>query len=186
MVTPRPTSSLTEFHRSPNLEESSAWELFDQAISQKPMPTLHHSILQKRLVSAIDASDSDYEAFPKLRCVLSTHSVVPDIAVLSRVGVASPLENRQPIGNQPVSGPPNWLIEILSPDQSTTKLIAKIQTCLEEDTALGWLIDSTERVVMIFQPGQPLVLLRDHDILPVLEPIELQLTVAKLFNWLPQ
>jgi Uma2 family endonuclease len=174
----RPKTSLTEFHRSPNLEESPAWELFDQVISQKPMPTLHHSILQKRLVSAIDAADSDYEAFPELRCVLSTHSVVPDIAVLSR--------DRQPIGNQPVSGPPNWLIEILSPDQSTTKLIAKIQTCLDEGANLGWLIDSTERIVMIFQPGQPLLLLRDQDILPVLEPIELQLTVAKLFNWLPQ
>jgi Uma2 family endonuclease len=51
----RPKTSLTEFHQSPNLEESPAWELFDQVISQKPMPTLHHSILQKRLVSAIDA-----------------------------------------------------------------------------------------------------------------------------------
>jgi hypothetical protein len=30
------------------------------------------------------------------------------------------------------------------------------------------------------------LLLRDHDILPVLEPVGLQLTVAKLFNWLPQ
>jgi Uma2 family endonuclease len=175
---PRPTTiSLAEFHRSPNLEESPAWELFDQVISQKPMPTLHHSILQKRLVSAIDAAGSDYEAFPELRCVLSTHSVVPDIAILSR--------DRQPIGNQPVSGPPDWLIEILSSDQSTTKLIAKIQTCLQEGARLGWLIDATERIVMIFQPGQPLLLLRDQDRLPVLAPIGLQLTVAQLFNWLP-
>jgi Uma2 family endonuclease len=173
-----PKISLSEFHRSPNLEESPAWELFDQVISQKPMPTLHHSILQKRLVSAIDGAGSDYEAFPELRCVLSANSIVPDIAILNR--------NRQPLGNQPVSGPPEWLIEILSPDQSTTKLIAKIQTCLQEGTELGWLIDSTERVVMIFQPDQPLRLLRDQDILPVLEPIGLQLTVTQVFNWLPQ
>jgi Uma2 family endonuclease len=175
---PRPTTSLTEFHRSPNLEESPAWELFDQVVRQKPMPTLHHSILQKRLVGAIDAASSDYEAFPELRCVLSTNSVVPDIAILAR--------DRQPVGNQPVSGPPNWLIEILSPDQSTTKLIAKIQTCLQEGAGLGWLIDAEERVVMVFQPGQPLALLRDDDILPVLEPIGLQLTVAQLFDWLPR
>jgi Uma2 family endonuclease len=142
------------------------------------MPTLHHSILQKRLVSTIDAAGSDYEAFLKVRCVLSTNSVVPDIAILN--------DDRQPIGNQPVSGPPDWLIEILSPDQSTTKLIAKIQTCLQEGARLGWLIDSTERIVMIFQPGQPLLLLRDQDMLPVLEPIKLHLTVAQLFSWLPQ
>jgi Uma2 family endonuclease len=191
---PRPTTiSLTEFHRSPNLEESPAWELFDQVISQKPMPTLHHSILQKRLVSAIDAAGSDYEAFPELRCVLSTHSVVPDIAILSRdrqpmvSDRSRSVSIREPevIGNQPVSGPPDGLIEILSPDQSTTKLIAKIQTCLQEGARLGWLIDATERIVMIFQPGQPLLLLRDQDRLPVLAPIGLQLTVAQLFNWLP-
>jgi Uma2 family endonuclease len=175
---PRPTTSLTEFHRLANLEESPAWELFDQVIRQKPMPTLHHSILQKRLVSAIDATDSGYEAFPELRCVLSTNSVVPDIAILSR--------DQLPIGNQPVSGPPNWLIEILSPDQSTTKLIAKIQTCLKKGADLGWLIDAEERIVMVFQPGQPLALLRDQDLLPVLDAIGLQLTVAQLFNWLPQ
>ncbi len=174
---PTPTPALAEFLRSPNLEESPAWELFAAVVSQKPMPTLHHSILQKRLVGAIDRADSEYEAFPELRCVLATNSVVPDITILRR--------DRLPMGNQPIIGAPDWLIEILSPDQSTTKLITKIQTCLAEGTGLGWLIDAEERVVMGFQPGQPLMLYRGTDRLPVLGTIDLSLTVNQLFAWLP-
>jgi Uma2 family endonuclease len=172
------TIALAQFLRRSNLEESPAWELFDQVVSQKPMPTLHHSILQKRLVGAIDQSGSDYEAFPELRCVLAANSVVPDITVLRR--------DRIPGGNQPVNGAPDWLIEVLSPDQSTTKLIAKIQGCLLEGSRLGWLIDADERVVMVFQPEQPLLLRRDADVLPVLAEIALTLTAAQLFAWLPQ
>jgi Uma2 family endonuclease len=83
-------------------------------------------------------------------------------------------------------GAPDWLIEILSPDQSTTKLIAKIQACLAEGSELGWLIDADERLVMGFQPGQPLVLYRDADRLPVFGAIDLSLTVSQLFDWLPR
>ncbi len=111
------------------------------------------------------AAGSGYEAFPELRCVLAENSIVPDVAVVARA--------RCPVGNQAVSGPPDWLIEILSPDQSTTKLIAKIQACLAEGARLGWLVDADERVMMVFWPDRPLMLLRDDDVLPVLEAIDL-------------
>jgi Uma2 family endonuclease len=99
---PTPTTTLTEFLRSPNLEESPAWELFAEIVSQKPTPTLHHSILQKRLVGAIDLAGGEYEAFPELRCVLNANSIVPDITILRR--------DRVPTGNQPVMGAPDWLV----------------------------------------------------------------------------
>jgi Uma2 family endonuclease len=81
-------------------------------------------------------------------------------------------------------GAPDWMIEILSPDQSTTKLIEKIQICLNEGTQLGWLLDSTEQVVMVMQPGRSLVFLRQEDTLPVLENIPLVLTAEQVFGWL--
>jgi Uma2 family endonuclease len=74
--------SLEEFSRLPNRDESPAWELFNGQVLQKPMPTLHHSRRQKRLVAVIDSVSSPYEAFPELRCVLSQNSVVPDITVI--------------------------------------------------------------------------------------------------------
>ncbi|MGB3496454.1 MAG: Uma2 family endonuclease [Elainellaceae cyanobacterium] len=103
---------------------------------------LLHSRLQKRLISSIDSLGSDYEAFPELRCVLSQNSVVPDVAVVKR--------DRLPLDNVPLTGTPDWMIEILSPDQSTTKVIAKIQLCIKEGTQLAWLIDADEKAVMVF------------------------------------
>lgn len=167
--------TLQDFLKLPNIEESPAWEFVDGQANQKPMPTTHHSILQKRLTAAIDQADSAYEAFPELRCILSSNSVVPDITVIRR--------ERIPSRNIPVEGAPDWMIEILSPDQSTTKLIAKIQNCLQEGTQLGWLIDSDEQVVMVLWPDSRMALLKNSDRLPVLDDIPLDLTVEQVFNW---
>ena len=93
------TLTLEAFLHLPTIEESPAWEFIDGEILQKPMPTTHHSILQKRLVAVIDQAESQYEAFPELRCVLSQQSVVPDVAVI--------LNQRVPSENIPVQGAPD-------------------------------------------------------------------------------
>jgi Uma2 family endonuclease len=176
VLAPLRSHALEEFEQLPNIEESPAWELLNGHVLQKPMPTFHQCRLQKRLVNAIDDTRSSYEAFPELRCILSQNSVVPDIAIIDR--------QRIPTSNEPIQGAPDWLIEILSPDQSTTKLIAKIQTCLDEGTQLGWLIDSTEEVVMIFLPDLPLRLIQSDTLLPTLHGISLELTPSQIFAWL--
>ena len=169
------TLTLETFLRLPNIEESPAWEFINGKMLQKLMPTSHHSILQKRLVAAIDKAKSKYEAFPELRCILSQQSVVPDITVI--------LSSRLPSENGPVEGAPDWAIEILSPDQSTMKLIAKLQTCLAEGTQLGWLLDPTEEVIMVLFYDRPLAII-DDGIVPVLPGIELSLTAKQIFGWL--
>jgi Uma2 family endonuclease len=176
MTTFSPVLTLQDFLQRPNIEASPAWEFIQGEALQKNMPAIDHSILQKRLVAAIDATNSRYEAFPELRCVLQSNSVVPDVAVIGR--------DRLPSSNQPYEGAPDWMIEILSPDQSTTKLIEKIQICLNEGTQLGWLLDSTEQIVIVMQPGRSLIFLRQTDTLPVLESIPLVLTVEQVFGWL--
>lgn len=176
MTTTTQCLTLSEFLKLPNIEESPAWELINGQAEQKPMPTAHHSILQKRLTAAIDQAGSEYEAFPELRCILSDHAVVPDITVIHR--------DRIPIGNTAVVGAPDWMIEILSTDQSTTKLIAKIQTCLQAGTQLGWLVDPAEQVIMALWPDNRITLLRNGDRLPVLEGIALDLTAEQVFAWI--
>lgn len=168
--------TLKDFLQLPNIEESPAWELINQTPTQKPMPTLYHSRLQKRLVAKIDNATTIYEALPEFRCILSTNSIVPDIAI-TRI-------NRLPATNQPLEGAPDWLIEILSPDQRSTKIITKIQTCLEEGTGLAWLIDPLEEIILIFQPHQPLIICRDDGILPVPRDITLTLSAQEIFSWL--
>jgi len=168
--------TLDEFSELPNIEESPAWELINGQVLQKLMPTFHHSLLQKYLVKAIDNADSSYEAFPELRCILTKNSIVPDITIIHK--------NRIPINNSAIQGAPDWLIEILSTDQSTTKLIAKIQNCLAEGSKLGWLIDSQEEVIMLFLPEEPLRLIRGDMPLTFLDGIFLQLTPNQIFSCL--
>lgn len=127
--------TLAEFLQRSNLEASPAWEFFQGEAHLKPMPTVDHSILQKRLTGAIDQAGSAYEAFPELRCTLTEQSVVPDITIIRG--------DRIPVQNTAVSGAPDWMIEILSRDQSTTALISKIQLCLQAGTQLGWLLNRT-------------------------------------------
>jgi Uma2 family endonuclease len=175
MATVTQPLTLEAFLKLPNIEASPAWEFLDAQAVQKPMPTAHHSLLQKRLTTVIDQADSPYEAFPELRCILSSHSVVPDITVIYR--------DRLPTTNAPILGAPDWMIEILSPDQSTTKLIAKIQSCLQEGTQLGWLLDSSEQVIMALWPADRIALLRGSDRLPVPFDLPLELTAEQVFSW---
>ncbi len=176
MATLSPPISLQAFLELANIEASPAWELMDGQAEQKPIPTSHHSILQKRLTAAVDQANSAYEAFPELRCLLDNASVVPDITIV--------LRERIPDQNLPIAGAPDWMIEILSPDQSTTKLIAKIQLCLQQGTKLGWLIDSAEQVVIALWADSRMQLLSGSDRLPVLKEINLDLTVEQIFSWL--
>jgi Uma2 family endonuclease len=165
--------TLAEFMQLHNIEESPAWELLNGQVLQKPMPTFYHSLLQKYLVRAIDNANSSYEAFPQLRCILSKNSVVPIIH-----------QSRISSSNEPIQGAPHWLIEILSTDQSTTKLISKIQACLTEGSKLGWLIDSQEQVIMIFRPNQPRQLVSGDHPLTFLEDLSLHLTPNQIFGCL--
>ena len=58
---------------------------------------------------------------------------MPDIAVIAN--------GRLPDEDEQLQGPPDWLIEIRSPDQSTLDLQNKILHCLGNGAQLGWLID---------------------------------------------
>ena len=175
MTTATQLFTLQEFLQLPQINESPSWELLNQVPSQKPMPTLYHSRLQKRLVSAIDNATNTYEAFPELRCILSESSVVPDIAVIHR--------DRIPTTNEALKGSPDWGIEILSPNQSTTRVIAKIQLCIREGMELGWLIDCTEEVILVLQRDRTLGMFRGKENLPIPAEIPLNLTPQEIFAW---
>ncbi|HBC40398.1 MAG TPA: hypothetical protein DCZ88_00445, partial [Pseudanabaena sp.] len=44
---------------------------------------------------------------------------------------------------------PDWTIEILSPDQSQTKVTQNILRCLKQGTQMGWLIAPEEKTEFI-------------------------------------
>jgi Uma2 family endonuclease len=78
------------------------------------------------------------------------------------------------------------MIEILSPEQSPTRVINNILFCLNHGIEIGWFIDPQERMIMTLKPGKQPEIKQDKDILPVFSSLEnlLQLSVEDVFRWL--
>ena len=80
---------------------------------------------------------------------------------------------------------PDWVIEILSPEQSAHQVIKTIMVCLQAGTQLAWLIDPKDESVLILKPQQFPELKSDQDVLPVLDSWSMiELSAQELFSWL--
>lgn len=174
--------TLEEFLKLPETKPAS--EFIDGHIYQKPMPQGKHSRLQLQLCNAVNQVTEKRKialAFPELRCTFGGRSIVPDVTVFSWERI--PFDADGEVENV-FEIYPDWTIEILSPDQRSTKVISNILHCLKHGTKLGWFIDPDERVILGFFPGQQPIELTGDDQLPVLEIMELPLTVTQVFSWL--
>ena len=174
--------NLEEFLKLPETEPVS--EFINGEIIQKPMPQGEHSLLQGELCEAINRVAKPQKiaiAFPELRCIFGGDVVVPDVVVFRWERI--PLRPSGRIANR-FEIHPNWSIEILSPDQSQTKVLGKLLHCSQHGTELGWLIDPEEESILVVFPEQRVQLLRGTAPLPILSEIELELTVEQVFGWL--
>ncbi|MBE9028836.1 Uma2 family endonuclease [filamentous cyanobacterium LEGE 11480] len=181
---PSKSVTLAAFLAMPETKPAS--ELIDGAIFQKPMPQGKHSLLQGDLVPAINGVLKPKKigrAFPELRCTFGERSTVPDVTVFqwSRI----PRDESGEIANA-FTNAPDWTIEILSPDQSQTRVVKNIMHCLKHGAQMGWLIDPEEQTVLVYYPDRELEILDDPDQqLPVPAFAEaVELTVGMLFSWL--
>jgi Uma2 family endonuclease len=181
---PEKTITLEEFLKLPETKPAS--EYIDGRIIQKPVPQGKHSIIQGELVTVVNAvvkKQRIAHAFPELHCTFGGRSLVPDVAVFAWNRI--PVDDNGDIANVFLLCP-DWTIEILSPDQSPTKVTGNILHCLKHGCQMGWLIDPEERSLLIYPSGQQPEFLQDeHELLPV--PIlitDLQLTVGDILSWL--
>jgi Uma2 family endonuclease len=163
MQTPISTSLLDAFLQQSNIETSPAWEFIHDHAQQKPMPRLFHSRLQRNLVNAINNRTKAYEAIQELRCIVPPLSPVPDISVIK--------SDRLSDEDGPLQGSPDWLIEILSPDQSTLDLQTKILHCLNHGTQLAWLIDIQRQQIWVWTNNDLPMIYTATDRLPALDNI---------------
>ena len=177
------TLSLEAFLSIPETQPAS--EYAHGIITQKPMPKGKHSIIQFELASAINQQTKVVKfayALPELRCTFAERSIVADIAVIRWQNL--PLDNDGEISNQ-FSHPPDWIIEILSPDQSPILVIEKIIFCLKEGSELGWLIDPATKSIIIFQNGSTQIYFaktKNQQPLTVLTGLETwQITASDIF-----
>lgn len=182
--TPAKALTLEEFLKLPDTEPAS--EYIDEQIIQKPMPQGEHSVIQGELVTAINAVVKPQRiarAFPELRCTFGGRSTVPDVSVFTWERI--PRQENGRVANV-FAIAPDWTIEILSPDQSQTKVTKNILHCLKYETQMGWLIDPEDQSVFVYLSDQPTDVFDQPEArLPVPEfAKDFSLTIKELFDWL--
>ncbi|HLP87313.1 MAG TPA: Uma2 family endonuclease [Nostocaceae cyanobacterium] len=182
--TPAKVISLEEFLKLPETKPAS--EYIDYQIIEKHIPQGEHSTIQGELIIAVNAivkPNKIARAFPELRCTFGGKSIVPDVTVFKQERI--PRKENGGIANVFLISP-DWVIEILSPEQSQTKVTKKILHCLQYGTEMGWLIDPDEKTVLVFRPQQQTEIFdQPEQLLPVPEFANgLKLTVGNLFAWL--
>jgi Uma2 family endonuclease len=176
--------TLADFLQLPETKPAS--EFVDGRIIQKPMPQGKHSTIQRDLCNAIEAALKPLKvarAYPKLRCTFGGRSTVPDVSVFTWKRI--PRDDDGKVANV-FALAPDWTIEILSPEQSQTKVVRNILHCLSNGTQMGWLIDPAEELIFVYLADRTISVYEEKpDLLPVPEfASSVQLTVDRLFSWL--
>lgn len=178
--------TLDEFLKLPQTKPAS--EFINGQIIQKPMPQGKHSTVQLDLGSNINLvlkPKRIARAYSELRCTFGGRSLVPDIAVFTWENI--PRDENGEVANS-FTIAPDWIIEILSPDQSQTKVVRNILHCLDHGSQMGWLIDPDEKLVFVYLADRRITLFEiESDRLPVPSFAEsFNLTVDQLFSWLTE
>jgi len=174
--------SLETFLKQPEIKP--AKEYFNGESTSKAMPTARHSLLQFQLAKQINdltLSQKIACALPELRCTFGGQSIVPDISIflwqnLQLNEVHEPLDQ--------VTIAPDWMIEILSPNQSSNRVLAKVFFALDQGTQLGWLIDPDDRSILICEPKQQPRYCQGQTLLRGLSAIPLEFTVDEVFQFM--
>ena len=179
MIFTTTANSLEDFLKLP--ETKPVCEYIDGKIREKPMPKGKHSRLQLKLSNRINEVGENQNiayAFPELRCSFGTRSIVPDIAVFRWLRI--PFDEDGEVPNDFLLFP-DWTIEILSPEQSSNRVIGHILYCLEHGCQLGWLIDPGDRSILVFRPNQQPKIWQKSQDLPILNDLDLVLTSEEIF-----
>ena len=144
--------TLEEFLQQP--ESEPAYEYINGEIRQKPMPQGKHSILQRELCFASTVAFKPkkmVQALPELRCNFGGGSIVPDISIFRAHRI--PTDSNGMIANA-FNLSPDWIIEILSPNQNQTNVIRNILHYLDYETEYGWLVDPNESCLFVYGKNQ--------------------------------
>jgi Uma2 family endonuclease len=174
--------SLEDFLKLPETQPAS--EFIQGKIIQKSMPQGEHSRLQYKFCLTINQVAEPAKiacAFPELRCIFAGNAIIPDVAVSRWERIPRSISGR--VANR-FESHPDWAVEILSPDQSSTKVLENLLLCSQQGTELGWLIDSSEEIIMGVFPQQRIHIFKGDESLPILADIPLALTVNQVLGWL--
>jgi Uma2 family endonuclease len=173
--------SLEKFLQLPN-SDIAKYEHVKGIVRKKAGLKAKYLELQDHLSSEINRvvkSGKSAYALPDSRCTFGNRSLLPDIAVFQ--GNNIPTDENGEI-QKCFNLAPDWMIEILTPERSSPRVIENILFSLQHGSQLGWLIDSDDYSVIVFHPDKLAEFKERDDQLSIIDAISnWQLTAAGLF-----
>ena len=122
-----------------------ACEYRDGVISQKPMPTYKHALLQTVISKLIMEKFPQFISVSELTVKIAQgHFLVPDVAVQDRKRIQDPY---------PIE-PIHLCVEILSPTDRMSETLAKCEEYHAWGVATTWIVDPEERRCWEYRAGQ--------------------------------
>ena len=155
--------TLEAFLRLP--EQEPPLEFWHGEVTQKVPPTGPHGALQSGIVDLIGRAigpGRPFRIFTETRLIFAGVSTVPDLVIYRRERV--PRDARGQVAEY-FRTPPDVAVEIVSPGQSRTRLLARCRWYVAQGVRLAVFADPRRRVVRLFRPGQESGDYRDVDLL---------------------
>ena len=142
-----PTTTLMPVDEYLRTSYKPACEYRDGVLTQKPMPTRKHALIQSSVYGLIHALFPDLEAVTELTVRLSENRyLVPDVAVQRKDRI------QKPYPTEPI----HLCVEILSPDDHFSEVVAKCEEYVAWGVPMVWIIDPVHQVAWEFSPKRPL------------------------------
>ncbi|MBY0502989.1 MAG: Uma2 family endonuclease [Bryobacteraceae bacterium] len=126
------------------LEAKPAFEYQDGALTQKPLPTWKHSLLQARIAQLLMSGRPQLLAGSELTVRLREgRYLVPDVAAQFRQAIQDPYP----------SSPLPLCVEVLSPSDVLSEVVAKGEEYHAWGVSMVWIVDPVLRTAWEFARG---------------------------------
>ena len=165
-----PTTTLISVDEYLRTSYKPACEYRDGVLTQKPIPSWKHSFLQMRIGHFILANHSDFLPGSELTVRLNENRfLVPDVAVQRKDRI------QQPYPTEPV----HLCIEILSPEDRLSEVIAKAEEYHAWGVPMVWIVDPVNNAAWEFSRDRPL---HEVPLNGALTAPEISIPLAELFS----
>jgi Uma2 family endonuclease len=157
-------------------------EIIEKKVSEyeaqrgKPMPSKNHSIIQRNLtVCLLKYYGEIYEIMPEISLELNDWESTPDIAIFPKMEIDF-LEDEIRLVESPMG-----IIEILSPTQTFTELIQKINKYFKNGVKSCWLVIPLVKNIYVFTSITEYKIFNFQDLLKD-EILNIEIPVNEIFK----
>ena len=146
------TYTVEEYMKLP--DNGKHYELIEGELIEMPGPNINHGRITNRLsvslTNYITNSGQNFgEIFSNMAVILSPKTApLPDV-VFIRAEKINKFE-----GSQVFSGVPDLAIEVISPTDKWSEIIAKVKLYQSYQVTLVWVVDPFDKSVFIYRPDQ--------------------------------